>query len=126
MARKKKTVFRKRNFFIPPKNENVLEFLRKLQKASKRASARKKLIKNASGQSLKLISECALNFQRCNLKGNPAQTKLLNKHKKALQKLASNKTTWRSRKRILSQKGGFLAPLLSIGIPVLSAILKNV
>jgi hypothetical protein len=122
MAGRRKAIPKKRN--ISP--ESALQFLKKLKTAAKIASRRKKLIKNANGESLRLISECALNWCNHNLEANPSQNRILNRHKKSLQKLASNKTGWRSRKKILSQKGGFLPALLSIGLPIISTILSNV
>jgi hypothetical protein len=110
---------------ISPPPKDTIQFLRTLQKVAKIASKRKKLIKNASGESLRLISECALNYCNHNLKANPTQTRILNRHKKSLLKLASKKTGWRSRKKVLSQNGGFLPALLSLGLPILSTILNN-
>jgi Ni,Fe-hydrogenase I large subunit len=123
MAGRRKSFPNKKRISSSP--QSTLKFLRQLQKVAKIASKRKKLIKNANGESLRLVSECALNWCNHNLEANPSQTRILNRHEKSLQKLASKKTGWRSRKKILSQKGGFLPALLSVGLPILTSILNN-
>lgn len=87
-------------------------------------SNRKRLIKEASPQLVKIISECCLNLLKGNIPVSKNQKTKLKKYQKAIRKLGnSKKLSIKARKNILIQKGGFLplilGPLLGSVIPLI-------
>lgn len=84
------------------------EKLSQLYKAS--AKDKQKAIKNASGDLLGALSDCACNIIKGNVPLTTKQFNQLKKHHKHLKSLAK-KTSVKSKKKIL-QRGGFLNLLL--------------
>ena len=84
---------------------------------------RQLILKTADKGLVDAICECVVNLIRGNVKLSSSQKKTFAKHKRHLRKLADRKTSLKSRKNIIVQRGGFFLPLLSrlIG-PVIGAI----
>ncbi|PVD35100.1 hypothetical protein C0Q70_06381 [Pomacea canaliculata] len=78
----------------------------------------KEVLKGASPDLIKAISECSLNVLKGHVHLTPAQKKRLCKYKEDLRLLARRNTSVKRRKQIL-QKGGFLSFLLK---PILGAL----
>ena len=96
--------------------KNYLSQLRTLKSAH--AKKRKQILQNADKGLYRAVGESAKNCLKGNVPMNRAQFRCLKKHKTALRKLASKRTSIKARKQIL-QKGGFLGALLG---PALKAI----
>jgi hypothetical protein len=78
----------------------------------------KAIMKGASPDLIKAISECSLNVLKGNVHLTLAQKKRLCKYKQSLRLLAKKSTSIKRRKQII-QKGGFLGALIK---PVLGAL----
>lgn len=71
------------------------------------------LLKTADKKLIKCICECALNVLQGVVTLKNSQKNKLKKHKNTLRKLASkSKKDWKSKKRIIVQKGGSFLPFL--------------
>lgn len=81
------------------------------------------LLRAADPSLVQNICECALNTLRGNVKLTAEQKEHLRKHRKALRRLASNTGSWKSKKRLVIQHGGFLPLLLAPVIEGLVAAL---
>ncbi|KAF4530492.1 hypothetical protein B566_EDAN018468 [Ephemera danica] len=57
------------------------------------------------------------------VKLTPLQKRRLSRHKNTLRKLAKRGDTWKEKRKIISQSGGFLLPLLA---PILGTVLSTV
>lgn len=86
---------------------------------------RKALLRKADPALIKSICECALNTISGNIALTKAQKKNLCKHASCLRKLSESKGSWKSKKRLVIQKGGFLLPLLSVVGSVLASVLSQ-
>src|SRR5215475_8171498 len=84
---------------------------------------RKAIIKNCSNELVKSLSECVLNVLRDNLPLTACQKKRLKKFKVPLRALADKRVSISAKKRLINQRGGFLAPLLSVILPTLASLL---
>jgi hypothetical protein len=82
----------------------------------------KAVMKGASPDLMKAISECSLNVLKGNVRLTQAQKRRLCKHKQSLRLLAKKSTSTKQRKKIL-QKGGFIGALLKPVLSVLGGIL---
>ena len=102
---------------IGDKNAAVLRALCHLDVNQRRA-----VLKTASPKLIKCICECALNLLRGNVPLKHSEKVKLRRHRHSLRKLAEKKGSWKSKKKFVVQKGGFL-PLL-IG-PIIGALLSN-
>lgn len=100
-----------------------LPILKLLSKSKPRQ--RKEIIKKASPDVIKTISECSLNVLNGNLRLTPTQKRKLKKHKNSLRRLAQRKISTNKRRKII-QSGGFLplllAPLLA---PLVGGLIKK-
>jgi hypothetical protein len=87
-----------------------------------RPDLRKALLKLADEGLIKAICECADNTLKGHVKLNPRQKKNLSRHKHILRRLAKPGETWKKKKRIIVQSGGFMLPLIA---PVLGTFLAS-
>jgi hypothetical protein len=69
------------------------------------------------------VSECCLNILNGAVKLTPAQKKKLVKFKKPIRKLADRRVPLTEKHRLITQSGGFLAPLLAVLGPILGTLL---
>jgi hypothetical protein len=69
------------------------------------------------------VSECCLNILNGAVKLTPAQKKKLVKFRKPIRKLADKRVPLKVKHRLITQTGGFLAPLLSVLTPILGTLL---
>ena len=102
-----------------------IKFLNSLATGS--VAERKKLLAKASNNDLNAISELCLNLIRGNIKID-AKTKVkFKKHQNAIQSLANKRLSYKKKKKIINQRGsaGFLFPLASIGLPLISNIISS-
>jgi hypothetical protein len=101
----------------------ALQFLRRLKES--KVATRKKLLKGVKACELKLLSECCLNAAKGNV---PLSRKVLHKHRKSIKKIIDRQTPYTVRKRVFVRqagKGGFLIPLLTAAIPILTSLLRK-
>lgn len=86
---------------------------------------RKAIINNADKPLLGTLSECSLNVLNGNQKVSPKCMHLLGKYKNQLRHLAAptNRVSYKRKRQILLQKGGFIIPTL-VG-SVLSGLLSK-
>ncbi|XP_048514299.1 uncharacterized protein LOC125501746 [Athalia rosae] len=71
------------------------------------------LLRAADDNLVRNICECALNTLKGNVKLSDRQKSRLGRHRRILRRLASNRGSWRSKKKLLVQHGGFLPLLLA-------------
>lgn len=76
------------------------------------AKQRRALLKTADKGLIDAICECIVNVINGNIKISPTHRRTLSKHKQKLRKLSNRGTSFKERKRLLNQRGGFLIPLL--------------
>ena len=93
------------------------EFLKVLVRCS--AKQRKALLHKAGPKLLKTLCECTLNVLKGNVRLTTRQKRQLVRHKKNLRFLADKKISYKRKKQLLIQKGGFLPALLA---PILSTL----
>lgn len=106
---------------IDKKTLNILQTLQYLNREQRCA-----LLKTADRKLIKAICECALNVLSGNIKISPNLKSKLSKHRNTLRRLVCTKNScWKSKKRLIVQKGQGVIPLL-IGpiISLLSEIIK--
>ena len=97
-----------------------LAMLRRLRKSG--VKDRKKLLKNADKNLVQCICDCAYNCINRNVPVSPAQYKKLARHKNILRRLCKKGETWKKKKQVITQSGGFLLPLLA---PVLASLVGS-
>jgi hypothetical protein len=88
-----------------------LEALKSLKKAT--TKRRKNIIKESPPELIRCISECCYNCLNSALPLKKAQFSKLRRHKTILRRLASKKLSIKAKKKIINQRGGFIAPLLT-------------
>ena len=87
------------------------------------AKQRKTLLKTADRGLIDAICECIVNVINGNIKLTPSQKRTLSKHKQRLRKLSHRHTSFRERKRLLNQRGGFILPMLMrLIVPAVGAL----
>ena len=96
--------------------------LKKIARLPLKCSKRKFLVKSLDSKVIKKLSEVTNNLLKGKINLRPNQLRRLKKHKRVLRKF-KNKSLALKSKRALIQRGGFIAPLLSIALPVLSSLL---
>ena len=94
--------------------------LRRIRKSS--VSERKRLLKNADKDLVQCICDCAYNCINSNVPITSAQYKRLARHKQTLRKLSKKGESWKKKKKVISQSGGFILPLLA---PIFASIIGN-
>lgn len=104
---------------IGKKNTILLHALCHLDK-QQRASLLRAIDKNG----VRVICECALNTLNGIVPLKKSERVRLSKHKKVLRRLTNKTGCWKTKKRVIVQKGeGFLLPLL---LPIIGSVLSNV
>ena len=101
------------------------EYLTLLSK-SKNTSRRKNLIEAGNNSEIRAITECLRNLIEGNVPINKGQLSLLKRYKSVLRSLASKCQPIKSKKKILKQKGGFLAALLPIALSALGGLVGGI
>ena len=85
------------------------------------------VLKGASPDLIKALSECSLNILKGHVHLTPSQKKQLSRYKQSLRALAKKGTSTKRRKQIL-QKGGFipllLKPILGLAGGILGSLVK--
>jgi len=81
---------------------------------------RNMLLRKASGGLIRTVAQVAKNTIKGNIHLTPRQKQRLRRHKKTLRTLSLAKSSLKSKRKLLMQKGGALLPLL-LG-PILSAV----
>lgn len=99
-------------------NTIALHALHKLNPAQRKA-----LLRTADNSLIRNICECALNTLEGNVALSRTQKARLVRHKQTLRRLAGNHGSWKTKKRILVQRGnGFLTLLLG---PILQTLASS-
>jgi hypothetical protein len=80
----------------------------------------KSILQDASGDLIRTVSQVAKNTIKGNISLSPTQMKRLRRHKKTLRALSHKRSSLKSKRKLLMQKGGALLPLI-LG-PILSAV----
>jgi hypothetical protein len=75
--------------------------------------ARRALLTSASDELIKVIVECAINTLKGNLKLSTEEKNKLSKYKGNLRALVNPKNSFKSKRKRLIQRGGFIVPLLT-------------
>jgi hypothetical protein len=99
-------------------NYNVLHVLK-----NAKPKLRKAIISNCTPDLINCISECALNVLRGTIKLSTCMKRKLRKHRGQLRKVTDKSVPLTSKRRLVVQKGGFLVPLLSAVLPLISTLL---
>ena len=88
--------------------------------------ARRALLASADDDLIKAIVECAINTLNGNHKLTKDEKSKLQKYKGRLRALVSPKISFKNKRKLLIQKGGFIVPLLtSILSGVIGALINN-
>jgi len=104
--------------------KSQLHFLHVLKDA--KPQARRALLTSASDELIKAIVECAINTLNGNHKLTKDEKSKLSKYKNRLRALVNPKISFKSKRKLLVQKGGFIVPLLtSILSSVIGAIVSK-
>ena len=97
-----------------------LAVLKHLIKAPPRQ--RKAILCTASDDLIAAISEIALNTLKGNIPLSPQQVRVLRKKQDLIKRLSNKKVSLRRKKHLVKQSGGFLGPLLSFAIPLITGL----
>ena len=88
--------------------------------------ARRVLLESANDDLIKAIVECVINTLNGNHKLTKDEKSKLKKYKNRLRALVKPKISFKSKRKLLVQKGGFIVPLLtSILSGVIGALINN-
>ena len=90
--------------------EKHIDYLKVLNKTNPKT--RSAILQNADKELLLCICECVENILNGNVRLTPKQQNELKKYAKALRQLRDKGTKLQKKKKLLVQKGGFLAALL--------------
>ena len=100
------------------RNFDTLKVLRqakpKLQKA---------IIANGTNDLVLALAEVVSNVLNGNIKIPEGKRKILSRHKTAIRKIADKKTKVPAKRKLLVQRGGFLATVLPAALSVLASLL---
>lgn len=86
---------------------------------------RKAILCSASNDLILAITEIALNTLKGSIPLTPRQVSVLRKRRNFIKKLSSTRISLRRKKHFLKQSGGFLGPLLSIALPLITGLLTR-
>ena len=89
---------------------------------SKDGKRRKALLDVATKQEIDAISECLLNIVNGRVRISPTKIGKLKRIKKHLKDLTNKRCSFKRRKQILKQEGGFLTSLLPVALTVLGSL----
>ena len=93
----------------------TLCYLKKNQRAS--------FLRKADDKLIKCIQECIFNTLEGNVPLSSKQRKRLAEYKTILRRIAAKRGNWKTKRKLLVQRGGFLPYLI---VPILSAILSRI
>ena len=85
-----------------------------------KSKKRKTLLKDSSGGVIRTIAQVGKNVLNGNFKLSPRQKQRLRRHKKTLRALSQKRSSIKSKRKLLIQKGAAFLPLLLA--PILSAV----
>ena len=88
-------------------------------------SVRRSIISNATQDFISALCEIALNLLKGNIPLNPKQFSQLKKSKTLIRFIADKKNKLLKKKKKINQKGGFLLPLLSAAIPLITGLFNR-
>lgn len=100
-----------------------LEVLKSIPFKTSKAK-RNKFIQDSSKKTIQVLCECCDNLLKQNIKVDDQSLRQLQKYKHIIRLLA-NKSDLQEKKRIISQKGGFLQYLIPAAITALTEIIKS-
>lgn len=100
------------------------EYLTLLSK-SKNVSRRQKLVDAANNSEINAVIECIKNLLNGNVPLQKSQLNQLRKYKSTLRSLAYKCRAVKDRRRVLRQKGGFLAGILPIALSALGSLFSG-
>jgi hypothetical protein len=104
--------------------KSQLHFLHVLKET--KPQARSALFASATDELIKSLVECAINTLNGNHKLTKDEKGKLSKYKNRLRTLVNPKISFKSKRKFLIQKGGFIVPLLtSILSGVIGTLLSN-
>lgn len=86
---------------------------------------RKAILCSASDDLVAAISEIALNTLKGNIPLSPQQVRVLRKRRTLIKTLGNSKLSLRKKKYLVKQSGGFLGPLLSFAVPLITGLLTK-
>ena len=89
---------------------------------SKDVKRRKALLDVATKQEIDAISECLLNIVNGRVRISPSKIGKLKKIKRHLKDLTNKRCSFKKRKEILKQEGGFLTSILPVALSVLGSL----
>jgi len=88
-------------------------------------NARQRFLKKCDKEIIDCFSECAKNVLKSNVPLKKRQYECLRRQKKNVRALARKRTSLRVKRRIVQQRGGFLASLLVPAITALGSVLAG-
>jgi hypothetical protein len=89
--------------------------------------ARRALLKSADDELIKAIVECAINTLNGNHKLTIDEKNKLKKYKNRLRALVNPKISFKCKRKLLVQKGGFIVPLFaSVLSSVIGSLINNI
>ena len=104
--------------------KSQLHFLHVLRDA--KPQARRALLASVKDDLIKAFVECAINTLNGNHKLTRDEKSKFHKYKNRLRALVNPKVSFKSKRKLLIQKGGFIVPLLtSILSGVIGALINN-
>lgn len=80
------------------------------------------ILKKADPKLIRCICECALNILRGNVALKHSYKRRLKRHASILRRLVDKNASWKNKKRLIVQRGGFLPLLLA---PILGTVLSR-
>lgn len=93
--------------------------------ARSRPKQRKILLRQATKDELLSLFEICLNIIKGNIPLKAEDFKKLKRHKGLLRTLSDKKVTLKHKKKLINQKGGFIANLAAFAIPLIASLLKK-
>src|SRR5215469_1168180 len=104
--------------------KSQLHFLHVIKDA--KPQARRVLLESASDELIKAIVECVINTLNGNHKLSKEEKSKLSKYKNRLRALVNPKFSFKHKRKLIVQKGGFIVPLLtSILSGIIGAIINS-
>lgn len=92
---------------------------------AKNSNRRNKLIDVADGSEIRAVSECIKNILEGNVPVSNRHLKQMKQYKTLLRSLAKRCYPIKSKKKILKQKGGFVAALLPLAMSALGGLIPK-
>lgn len=86
---------------------------------------RKAILCSASDDLIAAISEIALNTLKGNIPLTPYQIRVLKKRRGIIKNLSNKRLPLKKKKQLVKQSGGFIGPLLSFALPLITGLLAS-